>query len=1758
MWKSVFALAFLLTGLSALAQNYPMPSKVGTPVALCDASGTGTNFCAACNNGDNANKPTYQYGGPISKFVGRLVDSNTTGLIQNRGMRTLRGHKVRVAPARGAVPARVYMQLGETLAAFSLGPFFTQTLQKPMIPANQMAGHLPTAPWCCRDPFETIVPLDAFFYPEHKNANWQVPVADGFNRLTDFDFDDRGNVYVSEREFGWGIIKDNGEVGSKHLGSVAQVIGTPNDGVIPTLLFVLKTGSGSSAKYNVFVGGTDSTKLVQFNATNASAPSRVSTRLLTSDMKVLKWAKDDEAGVVALATASGVLQFYTYDDLVANRPPFLEVNPSSNRIIKDMAFDESGVLWAVESDRKDFTAVANPLVRRFKRSGSGYTENVISGLFPTTYGPSVIHAAGGYVAIFGYTAGAYDMQLYKTEGNGLRHIDTDDFFRNYYYKPPAGFATPGVHVTNSVENYPYLYKHTDGKTYLFFEVNGLGDVYELEGNGLNASILPGFGAANPNAPLAQTGPFPGDPVTFKATSSSTGSQALQWIFDNGEAGAFDNIRNGATGDPIPHQFTGLDTTAKVTAPKNVTVSVVGDPSTADSVTVNLKVPTPRIAVDSSGQLVTASGFTVVHGDKFVDGSDGSKDGHYAEWTITPPAGVAVVTPLAPEGKIPVGLVLGEHTISYKGYYGAQKTPFTIDKPFVTSIPARTYTVLPFIATMKQPQRSGTTITYDAVAQFTPDTQLLSATQWTYTWTLTNSSGTELKKDTDTMNKGADIPAFPVDLALLQTANGGKVKLTLTVAPGTVPNEAFATFSTSLDVNLPDMHIVLSNCANVGNDCSISATSVPASAAALWQLSWVVKRGTTTTVKTGNGNPLATFKLLEAGTYTVTVTENVFGVSKSEDFTVAPSLCGPPPASELLAITPSCSNDCPANEPITFTGSAFGYTIQDCDEFVWNFGDGSPTQIGETVTHSFSNGTYSVKFTARNSSNPTGHASAPVQIKVGTIILPTCTAPTGPTFTPNCVSGSNCKAGNAILFTAKRNGAALQTCDTVQWTFGDGGSSGEDRPSHTYSQPGTYPITLIISNQFGTTPVGTGSITIVEGTSSCSGGPSAVGVSVVYSGPSSGCSSGNSTTCSTGETISFDASFFNYNVQACDRFEWNFGDNGTATTLQAVHTYTANGTYPVKLKIYNTSRPNGVTVETNLIVGPKTPAKTIPQLAFASFPTVGSIGVPVTFTVNVTNSSATDNVNGTGWSWDFGDGVKDAVSQKDFIGKSVSIQHTYTKAGTFPVSVKARNAEDVATAQTGVALGAPGIVITDIPEYKFLLPVVTHGGPWRTDVQIYTPDTTVSPQNPLVMHATLRDIPATLEVRSSTFTYEDFVMQAFSRDDFGPVIITARTKIAPQIWTRTYNQTVGGTYGQFIPAIRIDAAAGGSSAFGTGKYYLAGLRHGARFRTNIGFVNPNPQAVNVTVKVFDDTQTQVGQFPLTLNPYELDQFPITAAKAVPNLSRENPFSLQIEVPAGQWLIAYASFIDNASDDPVYLQAVRESDLSLADNANLVIPGVGHVGEWRSDVTIFNPDVQSVTVDLAYHDQTGAKIAEAKGVQIHPREFLQYADILKQGVFGSLGDSTGILRVTVTNAFPPATYPLAFARTYNDKGTGKTFGQGIGAFAAARANVKPGKPALVAGIHSNSKYYTNVGVVNVSTTVAAVTVKLLDPTSGAEQVLETYNLNPNQSVVGRITLPNSLETGSLKIEVTGGNVWAFASIVDKGTQDPEYVAATPLVP
>ena len=777
---------------------------------------------------------------------------------------------------------------------------------------------------------------------------------------------------------------------------------------------------------------------------------------------------------------------------------------------------------------------------------------------------------------------------------------------------------------------------------------------------------------------------------------------------------------------------------------------------------------------------------------------------------------------------------------------------------------------------------------------------------------------------------------------------------------------------------------------------------------------------------------------------------------------------------------------------------------------------------------------------------------------------TCTVPTNITVTAAC-SSSPCRTTDSVTFTARRGSTSLQSCDSVAWTFSDGTSSSSKSVTKSFNSPGTYTATARVSNTNGTAADASTQITITApANANCGVAPSIGNFSISYSGATSGCTLTNGKACNAGETISFEAFNYYYVVAGCDNFEWDFGDGSAKSSERTpTHTFAGGQTYSVKLRVYNGA--GQYIYSRSVQVAGTTATKPLPVITASNFPTTGQKGKAVTF-------SASSNIDTTtGWLWTVLEGsatVATDPSHAGTVNKTSSMTYTFTKTGTFTVKVAARNSEDLATAPSASA--QCNIVITEapaIPEYKFLIPVAAYtagqgGSAWRTDVQIYNPDPQVSETKPLVMDATFKGHTYPLQMIKATHIYENFLgmLLSMQKEDSGPVIITTKSAMTPpQIWTRTYTQTENGTFGQFIPAIRLDNIGSGGAATDN-KYYMSGLRHDARYRTNVGFLNPNAAAITATVTVYDEDHYVLGTFPLALNPFDLRQFTLQQyAAALPqgafNIPNDAPFSVMIEVPTGQWLVSYASYIDGLSNDPVYIQAVPRSDVASADYKTSIVPGVGHIGGWRSDLTIFNPDASGVQFDLEYFNAAGEKKGEALSVKVDGGKFLQYTDLLKQGILGNVDDGVGTLKLTVKTPSLDY-YPMTFARTYFDNTADGTYGQGISGFASARPNVKANKPAIIAGVRNNSLYYTNIGLVNVSSAPVTATVTLLDPTTGAPVIAVPYTVNPNQSIVGVFNQDNwnNIESGTFRIEANG-EIWAFASIIDKRTKDPEYVPATP---
>lgn len=120
-----------------------------------------------------------------------------------------------------------------------------------------------------------------------------------------------------------------------------------------------------------------------------------------------------------------------------------------------------------------------------------------------------------------------------------------------------------------------------------------------------------------------------------------------------------------------------------------------------------------------------------------------------------------------------------------------------------------------------------------------------------------------------------------------------------------------------------------------------------------------------------------------------------------------------------------------------------------DEFVWDFGDGQSGR-GEETSHSYARpGKYTARLTLHG---PGGSAEKSVEIEV----LPSDRVTADFRGKPLKGRGSVEVAFENLSKNAKR----------VAWDFGDGGTSTEDKPVHTYLEPGLYTVSLTAWNDIG--------------------------------------------------------------------------------------------------------------------------------------------------------------------------------------------------------------------------------------------------------------------------------------------------------------------------------------------------------------------------------------------------------------------------------------------------------------------------------------------------------------------------------------------------------------------------------------------------------------------------------------------------------------------------------------------------------------------
>lgn len=158
---------------------------------------------------------------------------------------------------------------------------------------------------------------------------------------------------------------------------------------------------------------------------------------------------------------------------------------------------------------------------------------------------------------------------------------------------------------------------------------------------------------------------------------------------------------------------------------------------------------------------------------------------------------------------------------------------------------------------------------------------------------------------------------------------------------------------------------------------------------------------------------------------------------------------------------------------------------------WNFGDGSSSG-GQNPTHTYANsGTYTATLTVTDNSGSQRSAS----------VIITVTAPVQPLSVSISANPTQGEAPLTVSFTSQVTGGSPGY--TYDWNFGDGGTDTSPNPTHVYSQPGDYAVTLTVSDSSGNSATSSPlTITLVAPTTTTETSSSATTSSIASTGTQS--------------------------------------------------------------------------------------------------------------------------------------------------------------------------------------------------------------------------------------------------------------------------------------------------------------------------------------------------------------------------------------------------------------------------------------------------------------------------------------------------------------------------------------------------------------------------------------------------------------------------------------------------------------------------------
>ncbi|HMC68157.1 MAG TPA: PKD domain-containing protein, partial [Mycobacteriales bacterium] len=304
--------------------------------------------------------------------------------------------------------------------------------------------------------------------------------------------------------------------------------------------------------------------------------------------------------------------------------------------------------------------------------------------------------------------------------------------------------------------------------------------------------------------------------------------------------------------------------------------------------------------------------------------------------------------------------------------------------------------------------------------------------------------------------------------------------------------------------------------------------------------------------------------------------------------------------------------------VSFDASSSSDAVASIASYAWDFGDGATAQ-GPSPSHTYATaGTYLVRLTVTDSLGR-------VDTATGTV-----TVTDEPPLAAFAVGVATPEAGQSVAFDGSSSSDSTGAIVAYAWNLGDGHTASGRTPTHTFAQPGTYTVTLTVTDSDGQRASASEPVTIVAGP----GAHFTPSVARPIEGTSIGFDATGSTEGGSGASIT--------------GYTWSFGDGTTGTGATPSHIYAAAGSYKVKLTVTDATGASSSWAQT-LTVFDEPPAA-----VFATTPAVAILGQPVSF--DGTGSSDPDGTIAS-YAWDFGDGTT---------GAGAKPIHAYQSVGSYTV------------------------------------------------------------------------------------------------------------------------------------------------------------------------------------------------------------------------------------------------------------------------------------------------------------------------------------------------------------------------------------------------------------------------------------------------------------------------------------------------------------